>query len=211
LPGKAPIAKAPLAVNLPPLRPPIATRLAFLYAALFLVVGFYLPYMPVWLHFRGMSEDAIALLLAAPLFVRILSTPIISFTADRAKDRRAILLMLGGGSLLSFLALWAADGFWPMLAATVLLAICWTTIMPLIETVAVAGIRPAFCAVFRPKSSRFQRCSRGQAAASVTKNPIHPAAGKNQVTKRRRENRPHAATTSSNPATVSAATAAGGV
>jgi len=141
LQGKAPITKAPRAVNLEPLGPPVAARLAFLYAALFLVVGFYLPYMPVWLHFRGMSEDAIALLLAAPLFVRILSTPAISFAADRAKDRRAILLMLGAGSLLSFLALWAADGFWLMLAATILLAICWTTIMPLIETVAVAGIR----------------------------------------------------------------------
>ena len=42
--------------------------------------------------------------------------PAISFAADRAKDRRAILLMLGGGSLLSFLVLWAAGGFWPMLA-----------------------------------------------------------------------------------------------
>ena len=141
MPGKAPIAKAPRAVNLKPIGTPVAARLAFLYAALFLVVGFYLPYMPVWLHFRGMSEDAIALLLAAPLFVRILSTPAISFAADRATDRRAILLILGGGSLLSFLALWASDGFWPMLAATILLAIRWTTIMPLIETVAVAGIR----------------------------------------------------------------------
>jgi MFS transporter, PPP family, 3-phenylpropionic acid transporter len=141
LPGKAPIAKAPRAVNLAPIGTSVAARLAFLYAALFLVVGFYLPYMPVWLHSRGMSEDAIALLLAAPLFVRILSTPSISFAADRATDRRAILLILSGGSLLSFLALWASNGFWPMLAATILLAICWTTIMPLIETVAVAGIR----------------------------------------------------------------------
>jgi PPP family 3-phenylpropionic acid transporter len=141
LSGKPPIAKAPRAVNLQPIGTAVASRLSFLYAALFLVVGFYLPYMPVWLHFRGMSEDAIALLLAAPLFVRILSTPVISFVADRAKDRRAILLILGAGSLLSFLALWAANGFWPMLAATILLAICWTTIMPLIETVAVAGIR----------------------------------------------------------------------
>ena len=139
--GKDPIAKAPRAIALPPIGSPIAARLAFLYAALFLVVGFYLPYMPVWLHFRGMSEDAIAFLLAAPLFVRILSTPVISFAADRAKDRRAILLILGAGSLLSFLALWEANGFWPMLAATFLLAIFWTTIMPLVETIAVAGIR----------------------------------------------------------------------
>src|SRR5262245_43563273 len=37
---------------------PLAWRLAFLYAALFLVVGCYLPYMPVWLHWRDLAEAA---------------------------------------------------------------------------------------------------------------------------------------------------------
>jgi PPP family 3-phenylpropionic acid transporter len=121
----------------------IASRLAFLYATLFLVVGFYLPYMPVWLHWRGQSEDAIAFLLAAPLFVRIFATPAISFATDRAGDRRPILIGLSLGSLLSFLLLWVASGFWQMLGAMILLAVGWTTIMPLIETIAVAGIRNA--------------------------------------------------------------------
>ena len=80
-------------------------------------------------------------LLAAPLFTRILFTPAISFAADRLGDRRKILIGLAWGSLISFLLLWAADGFFTMLLATVLLAINWTTIMPLIETVAVSGIR----------------------------------------------------------------------
>ena len=37
--------------------------------------------------------------------------------------------------------LWASDGFWQMLAASLLLAASWTTILPLVETVAVSGIR----------------------------------------------------------------------
>lgn len=118
-------------------------RLAFLYAALFLVVGCYLPYFPVWLNWRGLDADAIAVLLATPLFARIFATPVISFAADRAADRRGILIGLAWGSLLAFLLLWAAGGFWQMFAAMVLLAIAWTTIMPLIETVAVRGIRNA--------------------------------------------------------------------
>jgi len=118
-----------------------AWRLGFLYAALFLVVGCYLPYLPVWLQWRHLDTDQIAVLLAAPLFTRILFTPAISFAADRAGGRRAILIALAWGSLLSFVLLWAADGFWQMFLATVLLAINWTTIMPLIETVAVSGIR----------------------------------------------------------------------
>ena len=118
-----------------------AWRLGLLYAALFLVVGCYLPYLPVWLSWRRLGADQIAVLLAAPLFTRILFTPAISFAADRLGDRRKILIGLAWGSLISFLLLWAADGFFTMLLATMLLAINWTTIMPLIETVAVSGIR----------------------------------------------------------------------
>lgn len=81
------------------------------------------------------------MLLATPLFARILFTPVISFAADRLGDRRAILIALAWGSLLSFLLLWAADGFWQMFLATLLLAINWTAIMPLTETVAMTGIR----------------------------------------------------------------------
>jgi PPP family 3-phenylpropionic acid transporter len=106
-----------------------------------LVVGCYLPYLPVWLDWRKLDADEIAVLLAIPLFARILFAPIISFAADHVGGRRMILIALAWGSLLSFLLLWAASGFWQMLLATVLLAINWTTIMPLIETVAVTGIR----------------------------------------------------------------------
>jgi MFS transporter, PPP family, 3-phenylpropionic acid transporter len=118
-----------------------AFRLGFLYAALFLVVGCYLPFLPVWLHWRRLDADQIAVLLAAPLFTRILCTPLISFAADRLDGPRPILIVLAWGSLISFLLLWAADGFWQMLLASVVLAVNWTSIMPLIETVAVRGIR----------------------------------------------------------------------
>jgi hypothetical protein len=122
---------------------PLARRLAFLYATLFVVVGCYLPYMPVWLHWRGLNEDAIAILLATPLFARILFTPAISFATDWSGARRTLLIFLAWGTLLSFLLLWASGGFWQMLLATLLVAFNWTTIMPLIEAVAVSGVRTA--------------------------------------------------------------------
>ena len=46
---------------------PLARRVAFLYAPLFVVVGCYLPYMPVWLHWRGLNEDAIAICSQLPM------------------------------------------------------------------------------------------------------------------------------------------------
>jgi hypothetical protein len=100
---------------------PLAWRLGFLYAALFLVVGCYLPYMPVWLQWRGLDEDEIAILLAAPLFARILFTPAISFAADWSGARRALLIALAWGTLVSLLLLWASSGFWQMLLAAMLL------------------------------------------------------------------------------------------
>src|SRR5262245_28216179 len=109
-----------------------ARRLGLLYAALFFVVGCYLPFMPVWLHWRELGAGEIAVLLAAPLFTRIVCTPLIGYAADLAGSRRNIVIALAWGSLGSFLLLWAADGFWQMLAASILLAINWTTIMPLI-------------------------------------------------------------------------------
>lgn len=81
------------------------------------------------------------MLLATPPFARIVFTPAISFAADRAGGRRPILIALAWGSLASFLLLWMADGFWQMLLASLLLAANWTTILPLVETVALTGIR----------------------------------------------------------------------
>ena len=77
--------------------PSFAWRLGFLYAALFLVVGCYFPYLPIWLHWRNLDADQIAVLLATPLFVRIVFTPAISFAADLLGGRRAILIALAWG------------------------------------------------------------------------------------------------------------------
>jgi len=104
-------------------------------------VGCYLPYLPVWLHWRSLEAREIAVILAAPLFTRILVTPLIGFAADLVGGRRSIVIALAWGSLLSFLLLWAASGFWQMLFATIVLAVSWTTITPLVETVAVGLLR----------------------------------------------------------------------
>jgi MFS transporter, PPP family, 3-phenylpropionic acid transporter len=137
---------------------PLAWRLAFLCAPLFLVVGCYLPYMPVWLHWRALDESAIIFLRATPLFARILFTPAISFAADWSGARRTVLIFLAWGTLLAFLLLWASSGFWQMLAITLLLAFNWTTIIPLIETAAVSGVWQALAPVSSSERSAQRPC-----------------------------------------------------
>lgn len=97
--------------------------------------------MPVWLSWRTLSADQIAILLATPLYIRIVFTPVISFVADLLGNRRGIVIALAWGSLGSFALLWVSDGFWQMMLAIALLAVNWTTIMPLVETIAISGIR----------------------------------------------------------------------
>jgi len=121
----------------------LAWRLGFLYAVLFLIIGCYLPYLPVWLEWRGFTPDQIAILLATPLVGRIIIAPSISFVADRLGDRRFVLILSAWASLIAYGALWVSSGFWQMFFAMVLVALASTTLMPLTETIAITGIRRA--------------------------------------------------------------------
>lgn len=116
----------------------LVLRLGFLYAVLFLIIGCYLPYVPVWLKWRAFTADEIAILLATPLFGRILVAPTMTFVADRLGNRRVVLIVLAWASLASYAALWVAGGFWQMLLAMVFVALASTTLMPLTETIATS-------------------------------------------------------------------------
>ena len=60
-----------------------AARLALVYAAFFLAVGWYLPLFPVWLSAQGLDPAAIGFVLAAFQFTRIVGTPAGTRLADR--------------------------------------------------------------------------------------------------------------------------------
>jgi MFS transporter, PPP family, 3-phenylpropionic acid transporter len=120
-----------------------AVRVSLMFAAVAAIIGTNLPFLPVWLDWTGLGPREIAIVTAAPLFVRVLATPLIAFAADRAGDHRRFLVGLAWAGLCALLLLSQARGFWPMLAAMIVFAIAWTTIMPLTETVAMSGVRAA--------------------------------------------------------------------
>jgi len=64
-----------------------AMRMSLFYGAIFLLIGFHLPYYPVWLDWRGLNPSEIGIILSAPLAVRIFVTPALSFAADRIGDK----------------------------------------------------------------------------------------------------------------------------
>lgn len=123
------------------LAPAFALRLALFYAAIFFLVGSYLPFFPVWLAWRGLDPVEISIVVSAPLIVRVACTPAISFLTDRVGDRRSMLVLLTWGSLAAFLMLTLASTFWQILAVVLLHAVFWTTVMPLTEATAMTGVR----------------------------------------------------------------------
>lgn len=119
----------------------LAIRLATFYGAIFLLVGIFLPFFPVWLKSRGLDEIEISFILATPLLSRIVFTPIISFLADHLGDRRRVLIMLTWGSFISLLAFAPLSGFWPLLTVSVIFGIFWTSVMPLTESIVMTEVK----------------------------------------------------------------------
>ena len=118
-----------------------AARMSLFYGAIFLLIGFHLPFFPVWLDWRGLTPGEIGIILSSPLAVRIFVTPVISFAADRIGNRRFVLILLAWGAFVSLLLFTISSGFWSILAVAILAAMFWTSIMPITEAVTMDGVR----------------------------------------------------------------------
>ena len=118
-----------------------AVRLAAYYAAIFANLGLYLPFMPIWLAWRGMSPYEIGVITSAPLFIRVLATPSIGLWSDRRGDHRPTIIIGGWLSLVSAVGLAFSSSFWPILLWVMVFQIATQSILPLVETTALAGAR----------------------------------------------------------------------
>lgn len=120
---------------------PLGVRISLFFGALFLAYGVVVPYFPVWLHARGLDPLQISTVTAAPLFVRLLVTPSIGLLADRLGNYRLVILTLAWCALALILGLSLASGYGPILVIGVAFLLANGTMLPLIETVAVGGVR----------------------------------------------------------------------
>jgi PPP family 3-phenylpropionic acid transporter len=111
---------------------------AVFFAALFLGIGVYQPFFPIWLQSRGLTATEIAIVMAAPM-VRIVAAPAIAFLADRIGERRKPIIILCALALACFAAYAIVAGFWRIMIVSILMAIVWPSIIPLAEAAAVGG------------------------------------------------------------------------
>ncbi len=120
---------------------PLGARIALFFAALFLAYGVVVPYFPVWLHARGLDPLQISTVTALPLFIRLLVTPSIGLLADRIGNYRLVIVALAWTALALVVGLGFVGGYLPILVIGVAFLLANGTMLPLIETIAVGGVR----------------------------------------------------------------------
>lgn len=117
-----------------------AARVGGFFGALFLVYGATLPYLPVLLDARGLTAAEIGLVSSVPLIVRLVLTPVIAVAADRHGAHRGVIVALAALGLAAISGVAVARGFWPLLLTVAIFQVAVQSTMPLIETIAMAGV-----------------------------------------------------------------------
>jgi PPP family 3-phenylpropionic acid transporter len=105
---------------------------------LFLGLGIFVPFFPVWLGTRGLSVPEISLVLAAQMIVRLAAGPGLTILSDWLGSRKGVVLGLTLCALASMIVMSQVEGFYALLILGTVASAAWTPIMPLIETLAVA-------------------------------------------------------------------------
>jgi PPP family 3-phenylpropionic acid transporter len=114
-----------------------AGRLSLFYWCLFLVIGVFVPFWPVWLADRGMDATEIGVLLAIGTWVKVLGNPLVGQVVDRRGDRRRPMIVLSGAALLAAMLFGVAQGFWALLAVSALYGFLLSSLFPLADNLTV--------------------------------------------------------------------------
>jgi len=135
-------------MSLPPLSPEqlvkprhFELRMSLIFATLFVSLGTHLPYFPLWLQAKGFHAGQIAVILAAPMFLRVVTTPLLTALADRARDRAHVYIALVAASMVLAAGYFLPPTYAVVLAVSLALTIVWTPHSPIADSLALSGVR----------------------------------------------------------------------
>ncbi len=108
-------------------------------AALYLLVGANLPFLPVWMEAeRGLSGGEISAIIALATVIRIFAGPMVAAEAER-RGLRVVLGVLALVTMLSYVALYPDGSLGLAAMLLVLTYITWGVLSPLSESLLMAG------------------------------------------------------------------------
>jgi len=100
-----------------------------------------LPFWPIWLKSRGLTEVEIGLLLSAGMWVRAFTNPLLAQMADRRGRPDQLLVALGWGALVAHLFYVPSHGFWPLFAVSIIAYMLFSPLMSLGDSVTMLKVR----------------------------------------------------------------------
>jgi PPP family 3-phenylpropionic acid transporter len=117
-----------------------APRLAALYAGLFVLIGIQTPFFPVWLRAKGLDAQAIGVVLAAPILLRMAAMSAAARAAEHGGALRGMMIVALAAATLCYLLLGMAHGFVMIAVLYALASAAASPSMPLAETYALKGL-----------------------------------------------------------------------
>lgn len=121
--------------------PRFELRMSLIYGTMFIPAGTHLPFFPLWLERSGLDATQIAVVLSAPMFLRIVTTPFITAFADRVRERAHVLIGTIALSLVLSLGYLPQPGYLAILLLSLALQVFWSAQAPLADSLALSGVR----------------------------------------------------------------------
>ena len=118
----------------------IAARLAAFYFAFLAVYGVQIPFWPVWLAAHGLGPTDIGVIVAVGVGARLIGNLVTAHVADRSGERRRLMLALAVAGLAAYGLFVLVDGFWGILAVSIVSSLLFPPIMALGESLTMTGV-----------------------------------------------------------------------
>ncbi len=114
-----------------------ATRsLSLAYLAYFAVLGVFVPYVGIFLDSRGLNSQQIGTLLAIVTAMRIVGPNLWSLLAARRGNPVGVMRLGAVLAALGWCSTFYDGGYWYLLLGLALYSLCWTAILPQLESAA---------------------------------------------------------------------------
>ncbi|WP_454724606.1 MULTISPECIES: MFS transporter [Cupriavidus] len=120
-------------------RHPVAAFYLY-YIALYAPVAITISFFPLWIRAQGLDDRQTGLVMALGAALAVLVNPAVGAIADQYRSRKAILLAMVGGSVLSAALLFSAEGFVGVLLVFLATKAFSASLIPLSESMALAGV-----------------------------------------------------------------------
>jgi PPP family 3-phenylpropionic acid transporter len=118
----------------------IARKLGLFYAAYFFFGGIQLPFFPLWLEARGLDAQTIGFVIAVPMVVRIIATPLITHQADQRRALKAAIVLASIVATLAMTVVGLVQGAVAIFLVFAIAAMAFSPVLPLTDAYALSGL-----------------------------------------------------------------------